>query len=153
MLLYSDADREINYWDQILKYNKEIPVTQQYKSQFNKVLTILHKQQNKDTNRIRHSPLWCPTALYFTALQITALHCTALHCTALDFVCCSTPVHTVVLYNNCSVHQPLLYICELLRTAPLPLLSLSMTTSLPPLFSQANTNCTPRRGGMRSGGE
>ena len=44
MLLYSDADREINYWDQILKYNKEIPVTQQYKSQFNKVLTTLHKQ-------------------------------------------------------------------------------------------------------------
>ena len=60
MLLYSDADRKMNNWDQILKYNKEIPVTQQHKSQFNKVLTTLHKQQNTDTNRIRHSPLWCP---------------------------------------------------------------------------------------------
>ena len=47
MLLYSDADREMNYWDQILKYNKEIPVTQQYKSQFNKVLTTLHKQKTQ----------------------------------------------------------------------------------------------------------
>ena len=63
MLLYSDADRKMNNWDQILKYNKEIPVTQQYKSQFNKVLTTLHKRQNKDTNTIRNSPIWYPRAL------------------------------------------------------------------------------------------
>ena len=37
--LYSEAGREMNYCDQQFKYDKEIPVTQEYKSRINSVLT------------------------------------------------------------------------------------------------------------------
>ena len=38
-VLYSEAGREMNYRDQQFKYDKEIPVTQEYKSRINSVLT------------------------------------------------------------------------------------------------------------------
>ena len=38
-ILYSEASREMNYRDQQFKYDKEIPVTQEYKSRINSVLT------------------------------------------------------------------------------------------------------------------
>ena len=74
------------------------------------------------------------TSLHFTALHTalhcTALHSTALHCTALHSTLFVVPLHFVLSYCDISsVHRPLLYIWGLLRTAPLPLLSLSMTTS------------------------
>ena len=76
MLLYSDADRKMNNWDQILKYNKEIPVTQQYKSQFNKVLT---------------TPKTKTPTLYVTPLSGIPEHCNLLHC--------KSPYCTALLYT------------------------------------------------------
>ena len=37
--LYNEAGREMNYRDQVFKYDKEIPVTNQSKSRMNSVLT------------------------------------------------------------------------------------------------------------------
>ena len=40
-ILYSEAGREMNYRDQQFKYDKEIPVTREYKSRINSVLTYM----------------------------------------------------------------------------------------------------------------
>ena len=123
MLFYSEADRELwvsltqNVAIKVLKHLMLFVIT--FGSLLNtnmknigktSPLTTLHKTQTTNTNRMRHSPLWCPTALYFTALPH---HCTALHWTLLV-----VPLQFVLLYCNIfSVHRTLLYIWELLRTA------------------------------------
>ena len=38
-ILYSEAGRELNYCDQVFKYDKNIPVTQQYKDRIASELT------------------------------------------------------------------------------------------------------------------
>ena len=114
MLLYSEANREL--W---VSVTQNVAITVLKPSTIMKdigktsPLTTLHKTQTTDTNRMRHSPLWCPTALYFTALPH---HCIPLHWTLVV-----VPLQFVLLYCNIfSVHRPLLYIWELLRTASSP---------------------------------
>ena len=40
-VLYSEAGREMNYCDQVFKYDKDIPVTQHYKDRISSVLTAM----------------------------------------------------------------------------------------------------------------
>ena len=49
MVLYSEAGREMNYFEQKFEYNKEITVTHQCKRRIDKVSAILFRNEDQES--------------------------------------------------------------------------------------------------------